>query len=105
MPSCLDIALAKLCQETQENWMKLLLIALLHMQLASRRKFKLNTLELLYGRPTSRTGEKGHLSPLEMEQLKSALQVGETMKASWTGNGYCLHPPTWLSTLSSQETG
>lgn len=97
MPSCLDIALAKLCQETQENWMKLLLIALLHMQLASRRKFKLNTLELLYGRPTSRTGEKEHLSPLEMEQLKCALQVGETMRALTEYGSQVLSAPIHLT--------
>lgn len=70
------------------------------MLLTPRDKLRLSALELIL-----QAQVKGHLSPLEMEQLKSALQVGETMKASWTGNGYCLHPPTWLSTLSSQETG
>ena len=33
------------------------------------------------GKPIPQARDKGHLSPLEMEQLKSALQVGETMRA------------------------
>lgn len=43
--------LLRLCQETQENWIRLLPIALLNMWLAPRHKLKLNAFELLYGRP------------------------------------------------------
>ena len=42
---------------------------------------KLSAFELIYGRPIPQAREKGYLNPLEMEQLKYALQVGETMKA------------------------
>lgn len=42
---------------------------------------KSSAFELLYGRLILQAQEIGHLSPLEMEQVKDALQVGETMKA------------------------
>lgn len=53
--------------------------------------------ELLYGRPII-PKPKGHLRPLEMEQLKYALQTGETMKPL----PECV---TSAATLSGQEMG
>ena len=49
------------------------------MQLAPRDKLKVSAFELMCGRPITQAQEKGHLSPLEMEQLKCAFQVGETL--------------------------
>ena len=73
--------LLRLWQETQENWIRLLPIALLNMWLAPKHKLKLSAFELLYGRPIiPQAQEKGHLRQLEMEQLKYTLQTGETMK-------------------------
>lgn len=91
--------LLRLCQETQENWIRLLPIALLNMWLAPRHKLKLNAFELLYGRPIiPQVQEKGHLRPLEMEQLKYILQTGETMKP-------LTEYVTSAATPSGQETG
>ena len=42
---------------------------------------KSSAFELLYGRLILQAQEIGHLSPLELDQVKDALQVGETMKA------------------------
>ena len=69
------------------------------MWLAPRHKLKLNDFELLYGRPIiPQAPEKGHLRPLEMEQLKYALQAGEIMKP-------LMEYVTSAATLSGQETG
>ena len=73
------------------------------MQLAPRDKFKLSSFELLYVDPGLK---KGKLNSLEMEQLMYAPQVGETMKVLTDyGTRWCLHPLTWPSIASGQETG
>lgn len=91
--------LLRLCQETQENWIRLLPIALLNMWLARRHKLKLSAFELLYGRPIiPQAQEKGHLRQLEMGQLKYTLQTGETMKP-------LMEYITSAATLSGQGTG
>ena len=88
-------ALAKLCQETQENWIKLLLIALRLVQSAPRDELKLSAFELMYGRPIPQAREMGHLNLLAIEQPKCALQVGETRKLSrHMVTRCCPHPPT-----------
>ena len=91
--------LLRLCQETQENWIRLLPIALLNMWLAPKHKLKLSAFELLYGRPIIlQAQEKGHLRQLEMEQLKYTLQTGETMKP-------LTEYVTSAAALPGQETG
>ena len=73
------------------------------MQLAPRDKFKLSSFELLYVDPGLK---KGKLNSLEMEQLMYAPQVGETTKVLTDyGTRWCLHPLTWPSIASGQETG
>ena len=51
----------------------------------------------MYGRPIPQVQEKGHLSPLEMKQLKHALQVGEIMKALTEDGDQVLPTPTDLA--------
>lgn len=51
----------------------------------------------MYDRPIPLAQEKGHLSPLEMEQLKYVLQVGETMKAVNEYGNQVLRTPTDLT--------
>lgn len=51
----------------------------------------------MYDRPIPLAQEKGHLSPLEMEQLKYVLQVGETMKAVNEYGNQVLCTPTDLT--------
>ena len=53
--------------------------------------------EFRYGRPIPQAQEKGHLNPLKMEQLKCALQVGETMKALTEYGNHVLPTPTDLA--------
>ena len=80
----------------------MLLIAL-PLQLSPRDKLKLSSLKPVYARPKT---EKGHLKPLEMEQLKHALQVEEIVKTLMKyGNQVLPTPTTWPFTLCSQETG
>lgn len=74
-------ALVKLCQETEEHWIKLLLIALLPIWSAPRDKVKLCAFELRYARPILQAWEKTHLISLGIEQLEYALQTGETVNA------------------------
>lgn len=75
------------------------------MWLAPRHKLKLNDFELLYGRPIiPQAPEKGHLRPLEMEQLKYALQVGEIFKPlTEYGNQVLLASTVW--TLHPSQPG
>ena len=51
----------------------------------------------MYGRAIPQAQEKGHLNPLEMEQLKYAIQVGETMKALKEYGNQVLPEPTDLA--------
>ena len=62
-------ALANGCQETQENWIKLLLIALICMWLALGGKLKLSAFELIYGRPISKLKKRDTLTPLKLNNL------------------------------------
>lgn len=65
---------------------------------------KLSASELIYGRPIPQAQEKGYLNPLKMEQLKYALQEGETMKAlTEQVIRRCPHPLTWPYTPSGLE--
>ena len=95
-------ALAKLCQETQENWIKLLLIALLCIRLAPRDKSMLRALELLYVRPTPQSQEKGLFSPPEMEQSMYALQGRENVKILTAYSNQVLSAPTDLALYPCQ---
>lgn len=90
-------ALAKLCQETPENWIKLLLIGLLCIWLAPRDKSTLRAFELLYGRPTPQSREKGLFRPPEMEQIMCALQGRENVKALTAYSNQVLSAPTDLA--------
>ena len=57
-------ALANGCQETQENWVELLLIALLCIWLALGGKLKLSAFELIHGRLMSKPKKRVTLTPL-----------------------------------------
>ena len=69
---------------------------MLCIQLAPRNKLKLSAFELLYGKPTPQSQEKGLLSPLEMEQFMYALQRGENVKALTAYGNQVLPAPTDL---------
>ena len=62
------------------------------MLLTPRDKLRLSALELIL-----QAQVKGHLSPLEMEQLKCALQVGETMRALTEYGSQVLSAPIHLT--------
>lgn len=74
-------ALVKLCQETEEHWIKLLLIALLPIWSASRDKVKLCAFELRYDRPILQAWEKTQFISLGLELFEYAFQIGETVNA------------------------
>ena len=63
-------ALAKLGQETEENWIKLLLIALLHMQSVPRDKLQLCAFELTYADPFSKPERRDALTPLKQNNSR-----------------------------------
>ena len=67
------------------------------MQLAPRDKVKLSAFELMDGRPIPQAWEKGHLNPLEMEQLKYVLQVRETRKVLMEYGNQMLPAPNELA--------
>lgn len=65
----------------QENRVRLLLVAILHICLAPKEKLKLSTFELMYERLIMPHIQKqGPLNPHELEQVQYALQIGETMR-------------------------
>lgn len=90
-------ALVKLCQETEEHWVELLLIALLPIWSASGDKVKLCAFELRYDRPILQVWEKTHFISLGIEQLEYALQIGETMNALMEYGNQLLPTLTYLA--------
>ena len=71
------------------------------------KKKKLSVFELMYDRPIPKPeGRDRNLNCFEMEQLKCALQVGETMKALMKQSNQVLPAPTDLALhYFWQETG
>ena len=62
----------------------------------------LRALELLYGRPTPQSQEKGLFSPPEMEQIMYALQGRENVKILTAYNNQVLSAPTDLALYPCQ---
>ena len=91
----LEMGLSQAMSGNTRKFHDISLTALFLPQRGPRGELKLSAFEL-YGRPIPQIQKKGHLNPLEMEQLKYVLQVSETRKVLMEYGNQMLPAPTEL---------